>query len=609
MKNLQKIAVLALSASLLLSGFTVSANEAENETNEPLNENQLAMQESDGEETNALENNEMYETENPIETADIEETVEQAESCEEPVELLEFKEIDMNGLEAKVANGVLTISGNGVVEGYNYWIEIEKKEITSIIIGEGVTEIGDHAFDGYENLEQVSIPNSVTRIGSYAFRDCSSLSNISIPNSVREIGESAFLNCSSLSNISIPDSVREIGESAFYGSGLISVSIPGGVTEIQDSTFSLCKSLVEVFISDGVTKIGDSAFRESSSLVSVSVPESVKEIGSYAFELCTDLKEIHIPDGISEIRNDTFWGCHSLRKVIIPNSVTKIESGAFTSCYSLSGIVIPDSVQSIGYTAFYDCRYLLIITFKGNAPEISEVVGIDDKYEPFGRVSAAAYYPSGNPTYTEELKAAYGSDLIWEETKEMPEMSFTDVNKADWYYNAADYVFSRGIMTGMNDSEFGPSGRLSRAQFATILYRIHRIFDPRGAEEEYDAEAFPDVKDGQFYTSSVMWAKNYSIIKGYEDGRFGPADEITREQMAVIMYRYAYELGLGTSAEGDMSVFPDAGKVSAFAEEEMKWAIGKGLITGDRGNINPQGTAERAQCAIIIQRFMEAYGL
>lgn len=219
-------------------------------------------------------------------------------------------------------------------------------------------------------------------------------------------------------------------------------------------------------------------------------------------------------------------------------------------------------------------------------------------------MTATAYYPSANPTYTEEIRAAYGSGLTWKEEKDMPEMSFTDVNEIDWYYDAANFVFSRGIMTGMNDSEFAPSGKLSRAQFATILYRM---------EEEpgmvYDAEAFPDVKDGQFYTAPAMWAKNYSIIKGYEDGRFGPADEITREQMAVIMYRYANELRLDTLAEGDMSAFPDAGQVSPFAEKEMKWAVGEGLITGDRGNINPQGTAERAQCAMIIKRFMEGYGL
>lgn len=120
---------------------------------------------------------------------------------------------------------------------------------------------------------------------------------------------------------------------------------------------------------------------------------------------------------------------------------------------------------------------------------------------------------------------------------------------------------------------------------------------------------FPDVSDGLFYTGPAMWAKDSGVISGYDDGRFGPADEITREQMAVMMFRYANILGLDTSARGDMSGFPDADRVSSFADEAVGWAVGKELIRGDRGMINPQGTAERAQCATIIMRFLEGYGL
>ena len=181
---------------------------------------------------------------------------------------------------------------------------------------------------------------------------------------------------------------------------------------------------------------------------------------------------------------------------------------------------------------------------------------------------------------------------------------FADVNTGDWYAESAAFVNERGIMTGMNDTEFGPGVKLSRAQFATILYRMEG--EP---EVAYDPAAFPDVREGQFYTAPAMWAKSTGVISGYEDGRFGPADEITREQMAVMMYRYANMRGLDISSEGDMSGFPDAGQVSAFADKEVKWAVGAGLIKGDGGNVNPQGTAERAQCATIIMRFMEGYGL
>lgn len=229
------IATLLAAVLVCGSGITVWADEGEDAA-------EIAAEDAAGEEINALENSGIQETENADadEQADTGEAVEQAESSEEPVALSEVKEVDMNGLEWKEADGVLTISGNGEIEEY-HWIKIKEEEITSVVIEEGVTGIGDKAFKGYEKLEQISIPNSVTKIG-----------------------EQAFYKCRSLSQISIPDSERERGNLAFVGSGLTSVVIPGGVVEIQIAAFANCESLTEVFISDGVTKIGEDTFAECS---------------------------------------------------------------------------------------------------------------------------------------------------------------------------------------------------------------------------------------------------------------------------------------------------------------------------------------------------------
>ena len=123
-------------------------------------------------------------------------------------------------------------------------------------------------------------------------------------------------------------------------------------------------------------------------------------------------------------------------------------------------------------------------------------------------------------------------------------LPFVDVNDGDWYQDAVKFVYARNIMTGMNEAEFGPGVRLSRGQFATILYRMQGT-----PEVWYDWEAFSDVSEGQFYTEAVMWARDTGVITGYEDGRFGPADEITREQMALMMFRYANYLQLDTAAK------------------------------------------------------------
>ena len=162
-------------------------------------------------------------------------------------------------------------------------------------------------------------------------------------------------------------------------------------------------------------------------------------------------------------------------------------------------------------------------------------------------------------------------------------------------------------MTGLNETTFGPAEDLSRAQFAVILYRME------GSPEVAYRDQFKDVSSdpGQFYRDAVMWAssEDVGIITGYTEGLlagcFGPADQITREQMAVMMYRYAQYKGFDVTG-GELGNFPDRDKVSAFAQEAMGWANNTGLITGnDDGTLAPQGTASRAVCATIIKRFMD----
>ena len=177
---------------------------------------------------------------------------------------------------------------------------------------------------------------------------------------------------------------------------------------------------------------------------------------------------------------------------------------------------------------------------------------------------------------------------------------FQDVN-GGWFYEYVKYVYDHGIMTGLNETKFGPTAILSRGQFATILYRM------AGQPEVSYSNVFPDVPQGAFFTSPVLWAYQNGVIMGYNSGYFGPPDLATREQIATLMYRYANSMGYDTSVRGDINKFPDKNKVSGFAKDAMMWAVGTGIIQGDQGKINPQGRLSRAQCATIITRFMELY--
>ena len=196
------------------------------------------------------------------------------------------------------STGELTISGTGDMGDYTSssttpWKDL-RKNIKSVVIEDGVTSIGDCAFENCNNLTSTTIPDSVTSIGNYAFRRCTSLTNITIPDSVVSIGDYAFSACTSVTSIIIPDSITNIGYETFSNcSSLTSITIPDSVTSIGDYAFAICYRLTSITIPDSVTSIGNSAFYNCSALASITIPDSVTSIGANAFEGCTALTTVN----------------------------------------------------------------------------------------------------------------------------------------------------------------------------------------------------------------------------------------------------------------------------------------------------------------------------
>lgn len=180
-------------------------------------------------------------------------------------------------------------------------------------------------------------------------------------------------------------------------------------------------------------------------------------------------------------------------------------------------------------------------------------------------------------------------------------LPYEDVSKGDWFYEAVEYTYVEELMTGMDEKHFGPYGRLSRAQFALILYRME------GLPSVKTDKTFGDVTGSEWYGQAVLWAAEAGIVTGYTNGNFGPTDDITREQMAVMMHRYAKFLKLDVTNDGDLSMFEDGVSVSPFATEAFKWANANGIITGKENGtkLDPQGNTARCEAAAIIQRFMK----
>ena len=179
-------------------------------------------------------------------------------------------------------------------------------------------------------------------------------------------------------------------------------------------------------------------------------------------------------------------------------------------------------------------------------------------------------------------------------------LPFPDVAEGDWFYDAVRYAYETGLMDGVGDSLFAPNSETTRAQLVTILYRLE------GEPEVSGTSGFTDVEAGTWYTDAVAWAAANGIVNGVSETEFAPGKDITREQLATILFRYAEAKGYDVSARADLSAYTDADQIQSYAAESVAWAVAEGLIQGFEDNtLRPAGNATRAQIATILMRFCE----
>ena len=323
-------------------------------------------------------------------------------------------------------DGVLTISGTGAMQDYNYynnyapWNSV-RSQVKSVVIERGVSSIGEYAFSDCSSLTSVTIPASVTSIGNSAFYGCDALTDVYYGGygldwlamgSHGDISKSTTVHFKEdmygkgmcglnvnwamtadgtltisgkgrisnydyddndyapwytcrkyIKSVVIKSGVTGIGNCAFYYcDALTGVTIPNTVTAIGDEAFHNCEALTSVTIPNSVTTIGDGAFSYCEALTGVTIPNSVTSIGSSAFSGCTSLTSVTIPTSVTSIDGYAFSECTSLTSVTIPNSVTAIYGGAFSGCIGLTSVTISNGVTSIGWNAFSGCTSLTSVT-------------------------------------------------------------------------------------------------------------------------------------------------------------------------------------------------------------------------------------------------------
>ena len=189
-----------------------------------------------------------------------------------------------------------------------------------------------------------------------------------------------------------------------------------------------------------------------------------------------------------------------------------------------------------------------------------------------------------------------------EEEEEEPQWKnpFDDVDEDDWFYESVGYVYEAELMEGMSQHRFEPNTLFTRAMIAQVLY------NREGRPWNSGNTSFTDVTRNAWYADAVSWAYNKGLMEGYGNGKFGPNDPLTREQMAAVLYRYAGYCGYSTSVSGNLNAFRDGYLCSSWAKNSVQWAVNEEIIQGmGNGYLQPQGVATRAQVATMLMQFEE----
>ena len=309
-------------------------------------------------------------------------------------------------------SGLLTIPSTIKLNGSDYSIiGIDNmafkgcNKLTSIILPDNLTTLGEKAFSGCTALSSIILPNEVEQIGDETFSGCSALTSITVNDKLKSIGRAAFENCIALTDIILPDNVKTVGSSTFKNcEKLSSVILGNSITELGDSTFLGCSTLKNIILPSSLQKIGvrsfngcsslinvelghinsigDVAFNGCTALTSITFPNNLTSIGNYAFSGCTELSSITFEEeklnqstlelSSMTIGNYAFEGCIKINTLTIPDKVTTLGNYAFNKCEALTSVSFGNGLVSIGNYAFGDCKKLTTVTFGTSLETIGE---------------------------------------------------------------------------------------------------------------------------------------------------------------------------------------------------------------------------------------------
>lgn len=462
-------------------------------------------------------------------------------------------------------DGVMTISGTGTVTFYQADDQALEAlaAAETIVIEEGVTEIGEHGFAVQAfKAECVVLPDSLTVIKNTAFSWCETLKEVVFGSGLIRICYDAFNHCTGLTELDFPDSLQDIQNAAFCEcSGLQELYIPGSVRTVGIRAFADCMGLQFAYLDDGVQSVND-----------------------YAFARCGFLESVVLPDSITNLGVHVFDGCRRLTEARIPANLQKIPAGLFHECTALDTVIFSNRVQTIEIDAFNACIGLTSIFYAGTEAQLKRIT-----ISNIGNQDLAHANVYLIPTMPDPVFGLF----------DMPAPD-------NWAYDGIAFCLATGLMNGMGNGYFQPNGTTTRAQLVTILWRM--MDEPEASK----SAPFTDLTQ-DWYREAVAWAAENGITTGTSATTFDPNAPVTREQMVTIFYRMCRDyLELDVSPSVPLTAFPDNAKVSPWAKDALQWGVAVKLINGvgdGSGNVTlqPQGSATRAQIATVMLNFVTAF--
>lgn len=274
----------------------------------------------------------------------------------------------------------LTITGTGVMPDFDFpngnlapWWNYEAL---------GMNAISEIDFDIKGNLKRVIIGDGVTNVGDYALFCLPAATQITLPESVTSIGRYGIAMCSKLTGMSIPKGVTEIGDFGLAGDGLTAITLPDGLQSLGRGAFDTCTSLTNTTLPAAITAVPGKCFADCTKLLNVKYAGTVTAIGDLAFESCKALTAAPIPETVTELGASAFTGCVALTDVTLPAGVTAVPDGCFQDCTALADMKLPGTVTSVGHNAFTGCKALKDVRCYGAPPTVQPGGAAEHSFEP-----------------------------------------------------------------------------------------------------------------------------------------------------------------------------------------------------------------------------------